>query len=45
MPSVGVEESDRQDVKFIKKAPFLKEDLYVIGYMLDIYTGLLREVI
>jgi hypothetical protein len=32
-------------VESIKKAPFLKKDLYVVGYVLDVDTGLLREVI
>jgi hypothetical protein len=43
--SIGFEESARWDVEFIKKALFLKKDLYVVGYVLDVDTGLLKEVI
>lgn len=42
--SIGLDESIRQDVEFIKKAPFLRKDVLVLGYALDIDTGLLRKV-
>jgi hypothetical protein len=29
----------------IKKAPFLRKDLLVLGYALDLDTGLVREVV
>jgi carbonic anhydrase len=43
--SIGVDESVRQDVALVKQAPFLKKDLYVVGYVLDVDSGLLREVV
>ena len=42
--SIGLEESIRQDVEFIKKAPFMRQDLHVVGYAYDIETGLLTQV-
>jgi hypothetical protein len=32
-------------VEFIKKAPFLKKDLYVVGYAFDVETGLLTQIV
>jgi carbonic anhydrase len=44
-PSIGLDESVRRDVAEIKNAPFFRKDLLVVGYALDIDTGLLREVV
>lgn len=34
--SIGLDERVRQDVKFIKQAPYLSKDLCVSGYVLDL---------
>jgi hypothetical protein len=43
--SIGVDDSIRHDVELIKQSPFLKKDLHVVGYVLDVDSGLLREVV
>lgn len=43
--SIGIDESIRRDVADIKKAPFLRKDMLVLGYALDLDTGLVREVV
>lgn len=43
--SIGLDNSIREDVGFIKNAPFLRKDVLVLGYALDMETGLLRQVV
>jgi hypothetical protein len=39
-----VDESVREDVVLLKAWPFLAKDTKVLGYNLDVKTGLLTEV-
>ncbi|KAK2685037.1 hypothetical protein QWA68_015981 [Fusarium oxysporum] len=41
---VGVDESVRQDVEEIRRWSFLPAETQVVGYALDIETGVMREV-
>ncbi|KAH7129475.1 carbonic anhydrase [Dactylonectria estremocensis] len=41
---VGLDESIRQDVEEIRQWPFLQAEAQVVGYALDIETGVIREV-
>ncbi|KAM6519202.1 hypothetical protein FALCPG4_012849 [Fusarium falciforme] len=43
--AVGLDESIRQDVEEIKKWPFLPTEAQVVGYALDIETGVIRQVV
>jgi carbonic anhydrase len=40
----SVDASIREDVKLLREDRFLSKDLEILGYNLDIHTGLLREV-
>jgi len=40
----SVDESVREDVALLKAWPFLGKDTKVLGYNLDVKTGLLTEV-
>ncbi|KAH7230767.1 carbonic anhydrase [Fusarium solani] len=42
---VGLDESIRQDVEEIRQWPFLPAEARVVGYALDIETGVVREVV
>lgn len=39
-----VEANIRSDVKVLKDSPYVRNEIPVIGYVLDIETGQLREV-
>jgi hypothetical protein len=38
------EQSVRDDITFLNAEPLLSDDIKVLGYLLDIKTGLLKEV-
>ena len=40
----GLEGSVIEDIKVLKSTPLLPADIEVLGYVLDLETGLLREV-
>jgi carbonic anhydrase len=40
----SVDASIREDVKLLREDRFLSKDLDILGYNLDIHTGLLTEV-
>lgn len=40
----SVDESIREDLKVLRESPYLSKDLNILGYSLDIHTGLLTEV-
>ncbi|OCL10080.1 carbonic anhydrase [Glonium stellatum] len=41
---LDVDESVREDIALLKASPLLSKDLTILGYSLDIHTGLLAEV-
>ena len=45
LPSLGLEESIRQDVDAIKAWPFLPAQAKVVGYAFEVENGRVREVV
>jgi hypothetical protein len=41
----SVDESIREDIKLLKDNRFLGKDVEILGYNLDIFTGLLTPVV
>ena len=40
----SIEESVKEDMKVIKKDPYLPKDIEVVGYVYDVFTGKTKEV-
>ncbi len=45
LPFADLEESVREDVRRIKESPFISDDIAVSGFVYDVRTGLLQEVV
>jgi len=45
MPFSDVEESLEDDVRTIRESPFLPNDVEITGWVYDVQTGRLREVV
>jgi len=45
LPFADLEESVREDVRRIKGSPFISDDIAVSGFIYDVRTGLLKEVV
>jgi carbonic anhydrase len=45
LPFSDLEESVRQDVRRIRENPFVAEDVEVSGWIYDVKTGQLQEVV